>query len=530
MTISHTALAQAVSGVGADAAPVPRGTVRIRIGGVWDQHDRAYGPDSATPLRASLQTQSLGVRQLPQLNAAQNAIRALAGNSTFSLSLGTLEASGDARSSTTPLSVDVGVTNRISVGLLVPYVESRNNALLVLNRDGASASVGQNPAFTTGAGAAARASNGLLLRQLAQARALLASEITRCGDAAAMNCDAIRANPTAAATAVQQALETQTALVAVYGDSLRGGAPVVPISGSATQLAINARIGALRSAFAGFGVTNIAATSLPQPAVIINGPGAVDRIVNDTAYGLSYSTLGGTRRAGLGDIDMTATFLWLNTLGARPAQWLTASKFGVRSQVTAGWRFGTAGADRTDDAFDLPVGDGASAFLLRSTSDIVLNKRFWISGTVRVVQPLSDNVMIRRPLFEDSTLFMSSTTERASRTLGRRAELEIAPRIVIGQFFGVSGGYVYRRADADAFAFDATNGAQAATLSLPTRTYQAYMVGVTFSTLASYVRGRSKLPVEVMFAHAEPLSGSGGAAAASSDRLELRIYTGFPRR
>lgn len=530
VAIARSVSAQAVAGVGADAAPVPRGSVRIRIGGVWDQFNRTFQEDSATPIRASLTTPAFGVRQMPQLSAAQSAIRTLAGNSTFALSLGTLEASGDARSVTTPLSLDVGVTPRISIGLLVPYVESRNNALLVLNRDGASASVGQNPAFTAGTGAAARTANGTLLRQLAQARALLSSEITRCAVEVATNCDAIRANPAAAAAAVQQALETQSALVAVYGDSLRGGAPVVPISGSATQLAINSRISSLRTAFAAFGITNIAATSLPQPAVIVNGPGAISRIANDSAYGLNYTTLGGTRRAGLGDIDMTASFLWLNTLGSRPAEWLAATKFGVRSQVTAGWRFGTAGADRTEDAFDLPIGDGANALLLRSTSDMVLNKRFWISGTLRLVQPMGDNVMIRRPLFADSALFMSSTTERATRTLGRRAELEIAPRVVIGQFFGVSGGYLYRRADADVFAFGAADAAQAATLSLPTRTYQAYMVGFTFSTLASYVRGRSMLPVEVFYTHAAPLTGAGGAPAMSTDRLELRVYTGFPRR
>jgi hypothetical protein len=60
---------------------------------------------------------------------------------------------------------------------------------------------------------------------------------------------------------------------------------------------------------------------------------------------------------------------------------------------------------------------------------------------------------------------------------------------------------------------------------------QAAAVGVTFSTLASYVRGRSRFPAEVIYSHTMPLSGSGATLpAVSSDRLELRVYTGFPRR
>ena len=62
------------------------------------------------------------------------------------------------------MSVDVGITPRLSIGVVVPYVESRDNALLVLNRDGTGATVGQNPAFAAASGAAARTLNGTLLR------------------------------------------------------------------------------------------------------------------------------------------------------------------------------------------------------------------------------------------------------------------------------------------------------------------------------------------------------------------------------
>jgi hypothetical protein len=524
------ALGQAVGGAGTDATPLPKGSLRISIAGLWEGHDRVYGADSSRPILGRLSTPALGVRALPQLTSAERAIQSLSGLSAFSLSLGTLEADADARQSITPIALDIGLTSRLSIGVVIPYVESRDNAQLILNRDGTSASVGQNPAYSS-AGVAARAANGTLLRQIAAARAALSAEVTRCANTSAPNCETIRANPTGAQQLLERALATQSNIASLYGDSLRGGAPVVPISNSTTQSAINTRLGALRTDFAGFGVTNLSADVLPAAAVVVNGPGAIPRIANDTAYGLNYDVLGGTRRAGIGDVDLTASFLWLNTLGARPAQWISTRRAGIRSRVTAGWRFGTAGADRTNTAFDVPIGDGANAFLARSTTDVVLNRMFWMSGTVRLVQPFSDQAVLRRPLFADTLLFVPSTIAAATRTLGRRVEAELAPRLVIGQFFGVSGGYLYRRTDASEYEFRATDSEPATTYTVGERTTQAYMLGVTFSTLSSYVRNRSKWPIEVLYVHTEPLTGSGdGAAAVSSDRLELRVYTGFPRR
>lgn len=522
--------AQAVTGAGADATPLPKGALRLRVMGIWDGYDKLFTSNGSRAMFSGLATNALGVRQLPQLSAAEQAIRTLSGISTFALSLGPLEASGDARQSIAPISFDLGLTQKLSVGLVVPYVESRDNALLVLNRAGSGATVGQNPAYSTTGGSTARSLNGALLRQLAQSRSLLAAEIARCVPTTATGCDAIRANPAGAQQLLQQALATQSAIVAVYGDSVRGGSPVVPISNSATQAAINARIGTLRSALVGFGITSLTDGVLPAAAIVVNGPGAIARIATDSAYGLDYPTLGGTRRAGIGDIDLTASYLWLNTLGDRPAQWLAAKQFGVRSQVTAGWRFGTAGADRTDAAFDVPIGDGANALLARSTTDVVLNRFVWMSGTLRVVQPFSDHAVLRQPLLTDSTFFLPSVASRATRSLGRHLDVELAPRLMLGQFFGLSGGYQYRRADADRYEFGATDSLPATSFDIGARTSQAYMFGATFSTLSSYARGRSKWPVEVLYVHIAPITGSGDAPAISTDRLELRVYTGFPRR
>ena len=158
--VTSVSNAQAVQGAGADAVPVPKGTLRFSVSGLWDLSYDEFSPTGKRPVRSTLHTDTLGVRFFPQLNAAEQAIRALSKVSSFTLTHGPLSARGDERKSTTPFNFQFGITPRLSVGLVVPYVESRDNSILVLNENGVDASVGQNPAYSSTAGATRDPSNG----------------------------------------------------------------------------------------------------------------------------------------------------------------------------------------------------------------------------------------------------------------------------------------------------------------------------------------------------------------------------------
>ena len=526
---TSTGMAQAVAGIGDDAIPIPRGGYRLLVGGLWNDYRAVFAPGSTSgrlALLGGLATNAFGTTQLPQLTPVQASIRALTGNSAFALSLGELEARGEVRQSVAPITVDYGVTRRLSLRLLVPYVESRDASQLVLNRAGTGANVGRNPAFLS-TGATARAANGALVGQIDAARAALAAEITRCSTPTEEQCAAIRANPAGAKALVSRAAATRTHLVTVYGDATRGGAPVVPLNGSALHTAVVSGIGALRTDFGAFGITAIPASAQPAAATVILGPGSIGTVASDSSFGVGYGRLGDTRRAGIGDVDLTASLLLVDSFKADQLRRLLTPGRGVRSNVTLGWRFGTAGADRTDDAFDVPIGDGANALLARSTTDVLFNRWAWMSATVRAVLPLADQVAILTPLRDEAGTFSAPVAAtQAQRTLGNRFEIELAPRVAIGDFFGVSAAYLLRYWGSDLY-----NAADGPRLTVASRTVNAAALGFSFSTLASYARGRSRFPAEVIYTHTAPLSGSGALTPAiSTDRLELRVYTGFPRR
>lgn len=535
-SLAGTGRAQSASGVGDDAIPVVAHGTRIRIGAIWSAYIDKFGPaadgsSGRSPLFSGYARNALGVADLTALAPAQTAIRDLSGlGSAFTLSLGPLEARGDVTKSVVPFQLDYGVSKRLSVSLLVPYVETRSDTRFVLNRGGAGATVGANPARTTGD---ARTRNGTLLSQIAASRTTLAAEIARCGTATATggSCDAIRANPTGAQALLTQASTISTQIATVYGTATAAGSPLVPIQKSAVQTAIEARIAALRASFADFASNSMVATSLPVAATTVLASAGLQSIAKDSAYGLAYDSLANGGRAGIGDVDLVATFLLYDGFGASQIRRLLMPKRTLRSTVSAGFRFGTATGGRSDSPFDVPTGDGANALLLRTTTDLIVNRHFWMSGTLRLVKPFDDNVMTRLPGLTDSTLFRPSVQTPAQRHLGQRTEIEIAPRFALGTFYGVSAAYAIAHQGETSFTALAPSTTGITSSVSPATTAQSLLLGASFSTLGAFVRGKSRWPIEAIYTHGITLSGSGGVVpAVTSDRIELRIYTRFPRR
>lgn len=532
LVVPETSRAQRVAGAGDDALPIPRGGLRIVVSGLWNDYaERLDAAGTRTRLFAGLASDSAGVGLVPGLAPTQQALRILTGQSGYRLSLGALTADGEVRQSIAPIAIEYGVLRRLSLRALLPYAESRDLNQLLLNRTGTGANVGVNPAFGA-TGASARATNAALLGQIDAARSQLTAELARCAAPTAANCTTLRANGSGAQALLARALDMRTALQQVYGTANRGASPVVPLTSSTAHQAVVSTVAALRSDFSSLGITAIPANAAPAGATLVMGPGGITRIGTDSSFGIGYATLGNTRRAGLGDIDLSASFLLLDTFASDPVGRLLTGRRGIRSGFTMGWRFGVAGADRTEDAFDVPIGEGANALLVRSTTDLMASRSLWMSATIRATLPRPDRMALGVPTVQSPSPFVPFEVVQTTRTLGSRIDLELAPRYAIGEFFGVSGALLHRRWGADRYAAVEPSTVLSEPLELPGRSLTSAAVGVSFSTLASYARGRSRLALEVLFTHLEPVAagGEGSVAAVKTDRLELRVYTGFPRR
>jgi hypothetical protein len=418
---------------------------------------------------------------------------------------------------------DFGITRRISVGLRVPYVEVVHDARLVLNRDGSGANVGANPARF---GASALASNGSVFVQIGNARTQLLEAIASCTTGGSETCDAILANPAAAAALAARAEAFRASWREVYGDGTYPGAPVVPVQTSDAHEAITEALGALRAEFERYFNTNIPQTG-PLGPTRVYGSAGLQELAQDSAFGINADTLDRAFRAGMGDIDVEARVLVYDTWGGDQIARLSTTTSGFRVLASGGWRFGTASSAQVNQPFALATGDGVNALLLRVTADAVWKQRAWVSATLRSTTPLADNAVIRLPGAGLADFFFAGRPQATSRRLGQRFDLEIAPRLNIGDKFGVSALWMVRSIGAD--RYDPLTGGDS--FQTPSGTVQFGSLGVTYSTLAAFTRGKSKLAIEVHLARDVALSASGVTVPSlARDRLELRVFPRFPRQ
>lgn len=505
--------------------PVPARTWRLSISGMWDQWDRRLLGDGSTgQLLGGLSTPSLGSAQLPVLADTETGIRGLLGRSDFGLTLGPLEATGAVRRTTSLLQAELGLTNRVSLGVRVPYVEVVHDARLLLNRNGVDANVGANPALTN---QGAAVGNGNVHFNLETARATLSTAIADCASGGTSDiCAVIQADPAAASALLERAGAFASAWKAVYGDGTTTlGAPVVPVAGSAAHLAIGGSLAELSDAFGEYGF-NALQRAVPNGAILVYSSEGLQTLAQDSAFGLNADTLGGAFRAGMGDVDVEARVLLFDRWRFDQTARLTGGQSGVRVLASAGWRFGTASSAQANEPFALATGDGVNALLLRATADAVWRKWGWVSVTARTTMPRPDQAVVRLPGAGVPDFFFGAVPQAATRTLGQRFDLEIAPRVNLGEKLGLSAMWARRSMGGDTYV--TANGEEFRT---PSGSAQFGAIGITYSTLAPFVRGNSRRAVEIMFVHEVALNASGVIVPSLvRDRLEMRVYRGFPRR
>jgi hypothetical protein len=122
------------------------------------------------------------------------------------------------------------------------------------------------------------------------------------------------------------------------------------------------------------------------------------------------------------------------------------------------------------------------------------------------------------------------------RKLGAAFEFETTPRIVINDFFALSGQYVYRHKAQDHYTGTFTIPAtvtgfapvnlDASTLDLETETWEHRAGGgISFSNIYAFEQGQAKVPFEVTYLHWQTVKGSGGNQPKFfTDQIQLRLY------
>ncbi len=534
--------AQSVRGLGDDALTAPRGAIRVQFSTAITDFSQRYGrgtigraDGSLEPLFADFSADTLGIRQFPGLTPVQNAIRSLTGNPAFTLSLGKSVLTSSVRVQTTPIALEAGLSNRLSIGVMVPIVSARHQVQFNVNPDSSRGTVSINPGRALDTAAT---TNALLVTQLTAARTQLTALLASCVANPSSNttCPAVIATAPALTSNAQAFAD---GIVAVYGTSRTNGSLFVPLAGSAADSAIQNRIAAFRTQFTQLGITALApSTTGPSRPVAAVTPDGLQRVVQDSLPGLLAARLGTITRQGLGDIEVAVKLRLFDSFGTRSdtTRFLPRG-LNLRQSFAGAYRFGTGTIDQPDDLLDVGTGDGQNDIEVRSFTDVVYGRKFFASLIARYTVQLADQ-QVRRITDRPEEVFVPSYRERlVARNLGDQLELEFTPRWILSDFFSVGAQYLIRRKAEDRFvgAFTvppAESGLptavtlDASTLRFETAaTEQRVGFGLTFSSLAAHARGKASLPIEVQYFNSRTVTGSGGAVPRLSiHQLQVRLY------
>jgi hypothetical protein len=533
--------AQRVLGIGDDALVLPRGVFRFRTVGQWTWFNERYGkdtpgrPDGALePLGVDFTLDTIGVRQFPNLASLQAGLQQLTGNPNWNATLGNTVVNLRDHVAAFPFVFEAGLSKKFSIGIQVPYVVTHTATFFNVNTTRSEGNLGFNPAAF--AVAPAITQNTTFFTQFTTAAATLQAQLDACGanPAASPNCPLLNANRANANALIQNSNAFSGGVNQIYTTS-----PFVPIVGTDAQLAIEARVAAFKALYAQFGQSGTSAI------ITTNGPFAsqnrltlhdAQTILNNSAFGITANPLQSTGHSHLGDIDVGGKFSVFDSFGGSTEARMTPHGLNFRTAVGGIFRFPTSQIESPDDFVDLGTGRGAKAIEGRWFSDLLVGSHFWQSFVLRINKPFADEQEMRIIDLPNEELAPLYRKQMVHRALGTAFEFETSPRIVVNDFFAISGQYVYRHKAQDKYTGTFTIPAavtgfsdlniDASTLNLETETWEHRLGGgIAYSNLYSFDQGKAKLPFEVTYLHWQTVKGRGGNQPKFfTDQVQIRLY------
>jgi hypothetical protein len=512
-----------------DAAPVPKGVLRVKVSTIWTRFDERFTSTGRSPLSDDIATDSLGPRQLPLLTPVEQGLQTLTSDPLTRLSFGRLAARTDVRIVTTPIMFEYGVTRRLSIGVMVPLVQSRRSIQLRMNIDSlgrvdSTGNVGWVPDRLRGQAAAA---NQLVYSGFQRAADSLGKLLTNCpANPNAAGCASVLANTADANSTRLAAQQFAAAVQAALGADSATSFVAPRTSGDLAgrihdqRNLLNAKVQKYLGAGAG-AATDVFSTASPFSYIDLQGRNGV--------AGLLESPLGG----GLDSIQTTSS-LKLNgfTLGA---QYLLLDNFqldtlpikGVQTRILIGgaFRYQPLFPDSAQQLGRVSDGDG-SGFELRSAMDVISGR---LGATIAGRFVKSFPRTMEGPVFGDPEAFwVSPAFGPVTSTAGTVIGLDITPRLLFGDWFALDAHYGYERKGATTYDISAATATCAFCLpfspNTSARSSQVVGLGLRYSTADAYLRGLAKTPVEVSFTHLEAISGDPGVPRIRRDQIQLRLY------
>lgn len=451
----------------------------------WDSRfGRFEGTDQEEFLASDLTADPLGSNVLPDLVDVESSLAEALDDPSYRIRLGASRAVVEQSQLVLPFRLEVGVTDWLTVGGMVPLVRPRTELTYSLDAGSENASEGLSPHVT----------------DPSAVRGFLNDFGTAIDGARQIHGDV---------QAVAEAQAYLDALTRAYFDDT-----VFPVTGSVPGSLLQQRFDDLAS-----GLTGLGATGIPSSVPLSAG------LFDEESF---ESFLGGpvmraqpledwTTPFALGDPEISVRALLLrrgfeaDSLGALPP---------VRFQLGGGLLLRLGMADQEDPArfFDVEPGDGQMD--IETSLFGLLEVGRWAGAWAEIRYGIqSEGEVFRRIAGPDEILPNYSRTAPVRWTPGDYLEMSLNPRFFLtpDMSFGIryrfwsKGEDSYVLGDVNPDFQDPTVLPPAELLNAETEsTLQELGFSATYSSVASYHRGEASLPLHVRITYFHPASGSGG--------------------
>jgi hypothetical protein len=484
------------------AVPLGRGQIRLDVTPLWSSWDHRFDPNAPglVPIAADFASDSLGVTTLPFLVPFQSQVRAATGLAGFSLNLGHPLIALTSSVRTIPIGIELGLSRRLAIGVVVPIVRSRVDASLRVDTAAARRSnVGWNSGLDSTGGTGFQ-------KQMTAALAALQN-------LAATGPITLRAQAQAAIA------ELQPYLAVSYSPFLPRGSTAAADS-IATRLTRAASVyGQLAAQYLPLGDTLpplTTALALPDSSAFV-GRDDLERLFSDPALPIAADTFGTVVRTGIGDVTAHATYQFAE--GRR-----------YRGQLVVTTRFPTGKAPDAGNFLDLGTGTHEFGLEAALSNDLLLGGAFLLHGVARLGGSGSDEVPMRvtPPQYPVVPLTQLATIKRKPASY---VGLELDPTWTIDDAFSVRMAYRFFTQGATLHSY--VDPADAARVGLPASvldegTATRWMRiggGVTFSTADRYAKGHAALPYSVSVGYENTIWGRIGRVPQESVfHINFRAY------
>lgn len=424
--VSEVGAAQAVS-----RADTPRGgTVRLTFEPRIETWDHRFFNGVRERLGAPLTGDTVGGGRafLPIVARLQQDVRLAAGVNSFVASLGRGLFSVRHERRTTPITAEIGVTDRLAIGVTLPLVRVFTRVRLAL--DTAGASLGVNPLLADPGTNSALYT--LFFAGFDAALQALDDNIAVGSYGCPPNRQCAAQSDLDSARTVRDALHRS-----VYGVGTAGAAPFLPRAGSDGGQAIGANVTRIQQELAtSYGVTGFSdAFLLPADPV---GEAGFATALTDTTLGFGMRPFAPTPRRlryWAGDVELAAKYRLAGT---------PAGKYAAAAALVV--RLPTGHLDSPHDALDLPTGDHQTDVEAQVVQEAVLGGRLWLNLAVRAARQL-EGTRERRVAPVTAFLVPRGATAPLRWDPGDYVAVDFAPLYRFSATFaaGVTVGY-WRRA------------------------------------------------------------------------------------